>query len=234
MSNQNASNGSFLEFVKKAIKLRKTLAKRPFIQLTSKEQVQHLGNILEYRAQCSLYNVCKKCAYGTSWERYLTLLTSNSEIKKTFKHLITMAVTNFDASHLNFDIPEGEPLWDSDRDNSTVDFSPVLHPIQKKHFIDYLTIRSQIEHFHRLSASDPLYTWQKYCDDLHNDQNLWGKFSRAFQQGLWQIDFWKYWESVDTDEIVFQYGIANACYILEQRAKEKRHGWTSIFPNFWE
>lgn len=230
MNKQNVN----LELIKKVFKLRKILKERPFMQLTSKDQIQHLGNILEYRAQYFLFNIYQKSEYGTSWERYMTILKTNSETRKIVRNLIIEAVTNFDVSRLNFDIPYGEPLWDSDHDNSTVDFFPVLYPFQKKHIIDYLSIISQIEFFQRLSASDPHYTWQEYFEGLQNDQNLWRKFARAFQQGLWEMDFGGNLEDTDTENIVLQYHIANACYILEQRSKEKKHGWASIFPNFWE
>ncbi|MCI9509201.1 MAG: hypothetical protein HFF10_05560 [Angelakisella sp.] len=234
MDKQNTNNQLTLEFIKKAIKLRMSLRKRPLFQLTSKNQVQHLGSILEYRAQCSVYNVYQESEYGTPWKRYMTLLQSDSRIRKTVKHLITKAVINFDTSHLNFDIPHGEPIGDFNLDNNTVDFSPVLSSIQKKYIIDYLIIVAQVEFFQQLSASDPLYTWQEYFDGLHTDQNLCGKFSRAFQQGLWQMDFGKCWEDMDVEGIVLQYYIANACYTLEQLAKERERGWTSIFSKFWE
>lgn len=80
----------------------------------------------------------------------------------------------------------------------TFSFDKHTHGLMENVFLTF-----ELEHFRRLAAAVPGYSWAAYCKDMSDNKELWTQFTRGLQHGLSQVDYKACWSTRATpDEIL--------------------------------
>lgn len=176
------------------IRLCDDLRKNGGIRICSATQAQDFAGFVGYRAQLALYELHTEIGPTMTWDDFISLVQRNADIRDEIRRIVGYAIFHFDVAQLNFELPVDAFIYQEDnQSNSVVNFCKIFPAKMGFGVIELLFIQFEAEHFKRLAAATPKYTWKTYVDDLSNNPELWSKFSRGFQNGLRQLDFKASW-----------------------------------------
>lgn len=180
--------------IKAIIQIKRTLGELSYVPLSSKEQRQHLVKLIEYRAELALYEAYKAAGKILPWEQFILLLQADHVLKKKVHNSIMCTISSLKDNLFNFNISVNEPLWETSGIDGRVITVEVVDTRARDTVLDMFTMRTQFAHFKYLTIFDQDYTWRSYQQDLEQDQELWGKFARALQRGIWEADYMEAWK----------------------------------------
>lgn len=183
------------------MKINRALGGFSYVPLSSKEQRYHLVRLIEYRAELALYEAYKAAGRIMPWNHFVLLLQNNCGLKKAVQRSIIGTISSLNGNLFNFNIPEDAPLWEGTDSDERVISAEVIDAHNHDTILDLLTMRTQLAHFQYLTIFDRDYTWRSYQQDLEQDQELWGKFTRALQRGIWEADYKAAWDQDSLPEL---------------------------------
>lgn len=183
------------------IRLWNTLKKNGGIRICSEAQVQDLAAFIGYRAQLALYELHTDLKEDMDWEDFISFVQWDTAVRKKIQRIVTYAILHFDTERLDFELPIDALEYREDHpDDPLIGASQIFSDKMGRGMVKFLLIQFETEHFKRLAAVAPHYTWKIYMHDLTNDQELWNKFSRGLQHGLRQLDFKASWTANATQD----------------------------------
>lgn len=188
---------AYIEFMRLCNDLRKNGG----IRICSEAQAQDFAGFIGYRAQLALYELHTEIGPAMSWDDFIPLVQKGADIRDKIRRVVGHAISHFDVGQLNFELPVDTLTYQKDNPgNSAVIFCNIFPGRMGFSVIELLFIQFEAEHFKRLAAVIPNYTWKTYVNDLSNNPQLWSKFSRGFQYGLRQLDFKASWMANATQD----------------------------------
>lgn len=204
---------SKLKIFIEAVRVSRSIKKSGGIRICSEAQAQDFVAFIGYRAQLALYELHTDLKADMSWDDFILLVRGDAALRKKTQRIVYYAISHFDVKLLDFEIPVDALAYrEDDPDDPQVESSQIFSDKAGRDIIVLLFTIFEAEHFNRLEAVTPHYTWKAYVNDLSNNKELWGKFSRGFQNGLRQLDFKASWTANATrDELLrleFQEGEA--------------------------
>ena len=178
------------------IQIKRALGEFSYVPLSSKEQRHHLVRLIEYRAELALYEAYKAAGKIMPWNYFVMLVLNNNKLKGAVQKSIMDTISSSKETLFNFNIPEDEPLWEGSERDEQVISAEAIDTRNRDKVLDLFTMRTQLAHFQYLTIFDRDYTWWSYQQDLEKGQELWGKFARALQRGIWEADYKAAWDQV--------------------------------------
>lgn len=195
---------SKLKNIKDAMRVCRILRKNGGIRICPEEQAQDFAGFVGYRAQLALYELHTDLKADMSWDDFVLLIRKSVVIREKIQRVVRDTIAHFNTEQLDFELPADALEYREDYpDDPLVKASRIYSDEEELSLIKLLFLQFEAEHFRRLAAVTPNYTWKAYMNDLSNDQELWGKFTRGFQHGLRQLDFKASWTgNASRDEIL--------------------------------
>lgn len=88
-------------------------------------------------------------------------------------------------------------------DEQLINVSRIFSEKMAHGLMENVFLTFELEHFRRLAAAVPGYSWAAYCKDMSDNKELWTQFTRGLQHGLSQVDYKACWSTRATpDEIL--------------------------------
>lgn len=187
------------------MRLCHVIKKNDGIRICSENQVQDFAVFIGYRAQLALYELHTDLKADMIWDDFISLVQEDADIRKKIQRIVGYAISHFDTGLLDFEIPVDAVEYREDfPDDPLIESSRIFSDEMAHGMIELLFMTFEAEHFKRLVAVIPHYTWRTYVGELSNDKELWNKFSRGFQTGLRQLDFKSSWVANATQDEILQ------------------------------
>lgn len=186
------------------MRISRALKKNGGIRICSEAQALDFIAFIGYRAQLALYELHTDLKADMSWEDFVLHVRKSAAIREKIQRVVYYTVTHFDTELLDFELPAEALEYREDYpDDPLIVASKIYSDGKGMRLIKLLFLQFEAEHFKRLVAVSPDYTWKAYVNDLSDNRELWIKFSRGFQLGLRQLDFKAGWmEKATQDEIL--------------------------------
>ena len=187
------------------IRLCHDIRKNGGIRICSEAQALDFAGFVGYRALLALYELHTEIGPALTWDDFILLVQKNTDIRDKIRRIVGYAIFHFDVTQLNFELPVDAFIYGEDNPGNSVVSSCEIFPGKMGFSVmELLFIQFEAEHFKRLAAAIPKYTWKTYVEDLSNNPELWSKFSRGFQFGLRQLDFKASWVVNATQDEIFR------------------------------
>ena len=188
-----------------AVQLCLLMRKFKGMVMCSDKYIQELADKIGYGAQLALYELHIEQQEDVSWDEFVTHVQYSPAIRKKIQKIAGRAVLFFDRTLLNFELPVDALDYREDHpDEQLINTSRIFPEKMAYALIENVFLMFELEHFKRLAASAPGYSWAAYCDDLSNDKGLWNQFTRGLQHGLSQIDYKACWKINATPEEILR------------------------------
>lgn len=188
-----------------AVRLFLFMRKFKGMRICSDKYIQGLADQIGYRAQLALYELHIEQQEDMSWDEFVTRVQYSPAIRKKIQQVAGRAVLFFDRTLLNFELPVDALDYRENHPDEQLIRASKIFPEKLTHgLIENVFLIFEIEHFKRLAAVTPDYSWDAYCKDLSNDKGLWNQFTRGLQHGLLQIDYKACWKTNATPEEILQ------------------------------
>lgn len=147
-----------------------------------------------YKVQLAFYELFKENAEDISWYESVFIMQTTEQLREAARAVTEHAMRNFSSDQFDFEIPVCTDYVEDEEDNRTILLARFISEEAGTKLINGFILRVQIAHFRYLSSKKgSAYTWETYIQDLQNDTELLSKLSRAFQDGLKNIDFKSSW-----------------------------------------
>ena len=196
---------SKIKSIVRAVQLFHLMRKFKGMRICSDQFIQMFADQIGYRAQLALYELHTEQQADLSWDEFVMRVRSNPMLYKKIQQVAGRAVLSFDKTLLNFELPADafEDRGDG-TDKPQIDIARIFSGKLADGLMENVFLTFEMEHFKRLAASIPGYSWAAYCDDLSNDEQLWNQFTRGLQLGLRQIDYEACWNANATQEEILR------------------------------